>query len=57
MLKGNGQSLADYLANEVFADAKGRKQLSGLADIAGFERFIENYKRALAAENVAIIAY
>ena len=57
MLKGNGQTLADYLANDVFALAKGRTQRPDAADAAGFERFIENYKRALAAEKAAIDAY
>ena len=57
MLKGNGQSLADYLANDVFAQAKGSTQWPNAADVAGFERFIENYKRALAAEKAAISAF
>jgi hypothetical protein len=50
MLKGNGQSLADYLANDVFASAKGSQQLPDAADVAGFEKFIQNYCAALAAE-------
>ncbi len=57
MLKGNGQSLADYLANDVFASAKGNQQLPDAADVAGFERFIQNYCAALAAEKAAVSAY
>ena len=57
MLKGNGQSLADYLANDVFASAKGSQQLPDAADVAGFEKFIQNYCAALAAEKAAVSAY
>jgi sugar (pentulose or hexulose) kinase len=57
MLTNNGQSLADYLANDVFADAKGSQQLPDAEDVAGFERFIQNYCAALAAEKAAVSAY
>ena len=57
MLKGNGQTLADYLANDVFASAKGSQQLPDAADVAGFEKFIQNYCAALAAEKAAVSAY
>ena len=57
MLKGGRQTLADYLANDVFASAQGRKQLPNAADVAGFERFIQNYCAALAAEKAAVSAY
>ena len=57
MIKGNGQTLADYLANDVFASAKGSQQLPDAADVAGFERFIQNYCAALAAEKAAVNAY
>ncbi|HWP22047.1 MAG TPA: FGGY-family carbohydrate kinase [Candidatus Cryosericum sp.] len=57
MRRKNGQSLAEYLADEVFAGAKGRKQLPDAEDAAGFERFIANYLRALAAEKAAVSAF
>ena len=57
MLKGNGQTLADYLASDVFASAKGSQQLPDAADVAGFERFIQNYCAALAAEKAAVSTY
>ena len=57
MLKGGRQTLADYLANAVFASAQGRQQLPDAADVAGFERFIQNYCAALAAEKAAVSAY
>ena len=57
MLKYDRQSLADYLANDVFADAKGSQQLPDAEDVEGFERFIGNYCAALAAEKAAVSAY
>lgn len=51
-----GQTLADYLANDVFAGAKGDVQTPQKADVAGFERFIKDYCKGLAAEKAAVDA-
>lgn len=57
LLANKGEPLADYLANEVFAAAKGSQLLPDAEDVAGFERYIQQYKRALAAEQAAVSAY
>ncbi len=54
--KRQGQSLEDYLANDVFAGAKGSMQLPDAADVAGFGRFIEDYRKGLAVEQAAVNA-
>ena len=51
-----GQTLADYLANDVFAGAQGDVQTPQKADVAGFERFMKDYCKGLAAEKAAVDA-
>lgn len=49
-----GRTLEEYLANDVFAGAKGSVQLPDAADTAGFERFMADYCKGLAAEKAAV---
>ncbi len=52
--RGEGESLADYLDNKVFAGAKSSTLAASPEDAAGFDRFLARYKRALALEKAAI---
>ena len=51
--KADGESMEDYLANKVFADAKSVTVQPEAAGVAGFEVYLERYKAALAAEKAA----
>ena len=51
--KEKGESLADYLDNKVFADARSSTLMAEEADIAGFSAFLERYKKALPMEKKA----
>jgi len=50
----NKLSLADYLEEVVFAGNKGVSVAPTSEDVAGFEKYIENYKRGLAIEQCAV---
>ncbi|MBQ8158582.1 MAG: FGGY-family carbohydrate kinase [Prevotella sp.] len=50
----NKLSLADYLETVVFAGNTGVSIAPTAEDVAGFERYIENYKRGLAIEQCAV---
>ncbi len=52
--KEEGEKLEDYLDKKVFADAKRETITADAADIAGFESFLKDYRRALAVEAAAI---
>ena len=52
--KNNGESLADYLDNRVFANAASTTLLADQADIAGFNAFLARYKSAFAMEKAAV---
>jgi sugar (pentulose or hexulose) kinase len=52
--KGEGESLADYLDNKVFAGARSVTLKADDNDIEGFNRFLERYKAALELEKKAI---
>ena len=54
--KRPGETLEQYLANRVFADAKGAVQRPREEDCAGFARFMEDYKTGLAVERAAVEA-
>ena len=54
--KWPGETLEQYLANRVFADAKGAVQRPREEDCAGFARFMEDYKTGLAVERAAVEA-
>ena len=51
--KDEGETLEDYLDNKVFADAKSTTLMAEEADIAGFNRFLERYRKALPLEKQA----
>ncbi len=51
--KAEGESLADYLDNRVFADAKSSTRMADPADVEGFDRFLEAYRKALPVERLA----
>ncbi|AQW20909.1 ATPase [Lentilactobacillus curieae] len=52
--KKNGESLADYLENRVFKDATGATLEPEPESVAGYDKFIDNYKAALPAEQEAV---
>lgn len=54
MNKKDGQSLADYLEEAVFAGQEGSKMEADLADVAGFNQFMVGYKAGLAIERAAV---
>lgn len=54
MNKGAKESLSDYLNNKVFADEESVRMEPDAADVAGFETFIERYKKGLAIERAAV---
>lgn len=50
------ESLQDYLANKVFAGSEGTSMDPDPEDVAGFEEFIERYKKGIAVEQAAVTA-
>ena len=50
------ESLQDYLADKVFAGSKGTSMDPDPKDVAGFEEFIERYKKGIAVEQAAVTA-
>ena len=50
----NKLSLADYLETVVFAGNTGVSIAPTPEDVAGFEKYIENYKRCLPVEQCAV---
>ena len=52
--KADGESLDNYLNEKVFAGQKGECMEPDAADVAGFETFIERYKKGLAIERAAV---
>ena len=56
VLDESGLSLEDYLDKNIFANVKGIELMADKADIEGFEKFMDNYKRALDVEKAAIKA-
>ena len=51
--KEKGETLADYLDNKVFADAKSATLMAEPSDVAGFSAFLSRYKKALPMERAA----
>ena len=49
-----GQSLADYLDTDVFADAELEAVRPDPADVAGFDAFMQRYIRALPVQRAAV---
>ncbi len=54
MLNGNGANLQDYLNDTVFAGSEGVTENPDSKDVAGFEQFIERYKKGIAIEQAAV---
>lgn len=52
--KAPEESLADYLNEKVFGSAKGVIVNPDAEDVAGFEAFMEQYKKGLAIERAAV---
>ncbi|MGM9603798.1 MAG: xylulokinase [Faecousia sp.] len=52
--RDQGESLADYLDNKVFAGAAATTLMAEQADIDGFNAFLERYKRAFPMEKAAV---
>ena len=52
----DGETLADYLADKVFHDAKGSGIDPVAEDVAGYEKFMEKYIRGLVIERAAVDA-
>lgn len=52
--KADGQSLGDYLNEQIFAGNKGVKLLPEAADVEGFEAFMAKYKKGLGIEKAAV---
>lgn len=48
------ESLEDFLAQQVFCDARGEEIAPDAADAAGFRTFIERYRAGLAIEQAAV---
>ena len=51
--KDEGETLADYLDNKVFADTKSTTLMAQPSDVAGFSAFLSRYKKALPMERAA----
>jgi len=54
MKKSADETLSDYLNNKVFAGEKSVRVEPDEKDVAGFETFIERYKKGLAIERAAV---
>ena len=54
--KADGESLADYLDNKVFAGETGSELAPDAEGVKGFDAFIERYKKGIAAEKAAVEA-
>ena len=52
--KRAGETLADYLENRIFAGQEGVTLVPDQTDVAGFEAFIERYKRGLPIVREAV---
>ena len=52
--KANGETLEEYLDKKVFAGNEGSKMEPVPEDLAGFEKFIEQFKQGLSVEQEAI---
>lgn len=52
--KEEGETLAEYLNEHVFAGEKGETLTPGEADVQGFERFTARYKAGLPIEQAAV---
>ncbi len=49
-----GENLEDYLDHKIFAETKSTTLTAEEREVAGFNRFLERYRRALAVERAAV---
>lgn len=54
LVNRRGENLADYLDNNVFAGNTGTEVKPDPADVEGFEKYIQNYKKGLEIEKAAV---
>ena len=54
LINNKGKSLADYLEEDVFAGNTGTSVAPLAEDVAGFEKYIESYKKCLPIEQAAV---
>lgn len=52
--RDEGESLADYLDNKVFADARSSTVMADERDVSGFNAFLQRYRKALDMEKKAV---
>ena len=52
--KKDGESLADYLDNKIFADCKTVETMADPSDIDGFNAFLTEFKKCIPVEKTAI---
>lgn len=52
--KDEGEALGDYLNSKVFAGEESSRMEPDAKDVAGFEKFIERYRKGLAIERAAV---
>lgn len=52
--KDNGETLADYLQNKVFSHQISSEYSASKEDVEGFNKYLENYKKALDIEKETI---
>ena len=58
MVQGkDGETLEDYLADEIFAGVRSTTLAPDPEDAAGFDRYLASYRSCLAAEKAAIAAF
>ena len=55
--KESGQSLEAYLAKEIFADVERTTLAPDAEDEVGFDRYLAQFRAALAAEQAAVTAF
>ncbi len=56
-IHSGGKSLPDYLDDNIFSHQDVKTVEADTDDLAGFERYYENYKKGLAAEKAAVDNY
>ena len=54
LINNKGKSLADYLEEDVFAGNTGTSVAPLAEDVAGFEKYIDSYKKCLPIEQAAV---
>ena len=58
MVQGeDGETLEDYLADEIFAGVRSTTLVPDPEDAAGFDRYLASYRSCLAAEKAAVAAF